>query len=50
MYLGGENECYFEVWNLVFSEFNYNKDYSYILLFNKNIDIGMGFECMVLVF
>lgn len=26
MYPGGENERYLEVWNLVFSEFNHNKD------------------------
>lgn len=49
MYFGGENERYLEVWNLVFSEFNYNKDNIYILLLNKNIDIGMGLECMMFI-
>ena len=29
MYPGGENERYLEVWNLVFSEFNHNKDNTY---------------------
>ncbi len=28
---------YLEVWNLVFSEFNHNKDHSYTPLPNKNI-------------
>lgn len=44
MYPGGENERYLEVWNLVFSEFNHNKDHSYTPLPNKNIDTGMGLE------
>lgn len=46
MYPGGENERYLEVWNLVFSEFNHNKDHSYTPLPNKNIDTGMGLERM----
>ncbi|RIM72406.1 alanine--tRNA ligase, partial [Staphylococcus arlettae] len=29
MYPGGENERFLEVWNLVFSEFNHNKDHTY---------------------
>ena len=29
MYPGGENERYLEVWNLVFSEYNHNKDHTY---------------------
>ena len=41
MYPGGENERYLEVWNLVFSEFNHNKDHTYTPLPNKNIDTGM---------
>ena len=46
MYPGGENERYLEVWNLVFSEFNHNKDSTYTPLPNKNIDTGMGLERM----
>lgn len=49
MYPGGENERYLEVWNLVFSEFNHNKDHSYTPLPNKNIDTGMGLERMASV-
>lgn len=46
MYPGGENERFLEVWNLVFSEFNHNKDHTYTSLPNKNIDTGMGLERM----
>ena len=46
MYPGGENERYLEVWNLVFSEFNHNKDHTYTPLPNQNIDTGMGLERM----
>lgn len=46
MYPGGENERFLEVWNLVFSEFNNNKDHTYTPLPNKNIDTGMGLERM----
>jgi alanyl-tRNA synthetase len=49
MYPGGENERYLEVWNLVFSEFNHNKDHTYTPLPNKNIDTGMGLERMASV-
>lgn len=44
MYPGGENERFLEVWNLVFSQFNHNKDGSYTPLPNKNIDTGAGLE------
>lgn len=44
MYPGGENERYLEVWNLVFSQYNHNKDGSYTPLPNKNIDTGAGLE------
>src|SRR5699024_10131678 len=44
LYPGGENERYLEIWNLVFSEFNHNKDGSYTPLPTKNIDTGMGLE------
>ncbi|WP_044479633.1 alanine--tRNA ligase [Paenibacillus antibioticophila] len=43
-YPGGENERFLEVWNLVFSQFNHNKDGSYTPLPNKNIDTGAGLE------
>ncbi|BAS45942.1 alanyl-tRNA synthetase [Staphylococcus schleiferi] len=46
MYPGGENERYLEVWNLVFSEYNHNKDHTYTPLPSKNIDTGMGLERM----
>ncbi|CAM4133664.1 alanine--tRNA ligase [Paenibacillus alkaliterrae] len=41
---GGENERFLEVWNIVFSEFNHNKDGSYTPLPSKNIDTGAGLE------
>ncbi len=46
MYGGGENEGYVEVWKLVFSELNDNKDDSQRALANKKIDRGMGVEGM----
>ncbi|GKV54375.1 alanine--tRNA ligase [Sporosarcina sp. NCCP-2222] len=49
LYPGGENERYLEIWNLVFSEFNHNPDYTYTPLPKKNIDTGMGLERMASV-
>ncbi len=43
-YPGGENERFLEVWNLVFSQYNHNKDGSYTPLPSKNIDTGAGLE------
>jgi alanyl-tRNA synthetase len=43
-YPSGENERFLEVWNLVFSQYNHNKDGSYTPLPNKNIDTGAGLE------
>lgn len=41
---GGENERFLEIWNLVFSQFNHNKDGFFTPLPNKNIDTGAGLE------
>ena len=43
-YPGGENERFLEIWNLVFSQYNHNKDGSFTPLPNKNIDTGAGLE------
>lgn len=40
---------YLEIWNLVFSEFNHNKDGSYTNLPNKNIDTGAGLERLSMI-
>ena len=47
---GGENERFLEVWNIVFTQFNHNKDGSFTPLPNKNIDTGAGLERFASIF
>lgn len=42
--LGGEGDRYLEIWNLVFTQYNYTEAGEYKELPNKNIDTGMGLE------
>lgn len=39
----------FEIWNLVFTQFNKNEEGEYETLENKNIDTGMGLERLALI-
>jgi alanyl-tRNA synthetase len=42
--LGGEGDRFLEIWNLVFTQYNYTEEGEYLELPNKNIDTGMGLE------
>ena len=42
--LGGDGDRYLEIWNLVFTQYNYTEEGEYKELPNKNIDTGMGLE------
>ncbi|MBS3811450.1 MAG: alanine--tRNA ligase [Halanaerobiales bacterium] len=42
--VGGEGDRYLEIWNLVFTQYNYTEQGEYKNLPNKNIDTGMGLE------
>jgi alanyl-tRNA synthetase len=47
--VNGENARYRELWNLVFIQYNREKDGSLTPLKNKHVDTGMGFERIVAV-
>ncbi|GBU10454.1 alanyl-tRNA synthetase [Erysipelotrichaceae bacterium] len=50
LYVGGENDRYIEIWNIVFSQYNSKQGVAraqYQELPTKNIDTGMGLERMV---
>lgn len=42
--IGGEGDRFLEIWNLVFTQYNYTEAGEYLELPNKNIDTGMGLE------
>src|SRR6056297_1495173 len=42
--VGGEGDRYLEIWNLVFTQYNYTEQGEYKNLPDKNIDTGMGLE------
>ncbi|MGL5041655.1 MAG: alanine--tRNA ligase [Culicoidibacterales bacterium] len=50
LFVGGENDRYIEIWNIVLSQYNSQKGKTraeYLELPTKNIDTGMGLERMV---